>query len=176
MDSQGRVALAALVLSASGLVYIAQREGYSDRAYPDAVHGAKVPTNGFGSTAGVKMGDTTTPVRALVRLRADAGDVEVALKRCLPQDVPLFQREWDSFTGLGHNTGPISVCKNTQRTGPSTIVLRLQARDYAGACEAILLYKMAGGVDCSTPGNKVCGGLWKDRQRLRAMCLGEPMP
>lgn len=173
-----RIAIAALALSATGLVYIAQREGYSERAYPDAVHGAKVPTVGFGTTAGVKMGDTTTPVRALVRLRADANEYEVALKRCLA--VPLHQHEWDAFVGLAYNVGATTVCKNNERTGPSTIVRRLAGGDYAGACEAILLYDRAGPVNrpqdrCSHPDNRTCRGVWTDRQRLRAMCLGAPV-
>lgn len=171
-----RMALVGLVLSASGLVYIAQREGYSDRAYADPVHGAAVPTNGFGSTAGVRMGDTTTPVRALVRLRADAAEHEVVLRRCL--GAPMLQREWDAFVGLAHNAGATAVCKDNDRTSPSTIVRRLAAGDYKGACDAILLYDRAGPVRkpedrCSHPANRTCRGVWADRQKLRAMCLGE---
>lgn len=173
-----RIAIAALALSATGLVYIAQREGYSERAYPDPVHGATVPTVGFGTTAGVKMGDTTTPVRALVRLRADANEYELALKRCLA--VPLHQREWDAYVGLAYNVGALTVCKNNDRTGPSTLVQRLQAGDYPGACDAILLYDRAGPVRqprdrCSHPDNRTCRGVWTDRKHLRAMCLGEPL-
>ncbi|CAM3351842.1 lysozyme [Paracidovorax anthurii] len=174
-----RLAIATLALSATGLVYIAQREGYSDQAYPDPAHGTKVPTVGFGTTAGVKMGDKTTPVRALVRLRADATEYEVALKRCI--SAPMYQYEWDAFVGLAYNVGTPSVCKNNDRTGPSTIVQRLQVGDYPGACNAILLYDRAGPVKkpedrCSHPDNRTCRGVWTDRQRLRAMCLGEPMP
>ena len=171
-----RIAIAALALSATGLVYVAQREGYSEKAYPDAVHGTKVPTVGFGTTAGVKMGDTLPPVRALVRLRADASEYELALKRCMP--VPMHQREWDAFVGLAYNVGTTKVCKNNDRTGPSTIVRRLQVLDYKGACDAILLYDRAGPVvkpqdRCSHPDNRTCRGVWADRQKLRTMCLGE---
>lgn len=171
-----RLAIASLVLSATGLVYIAQREGYSDHAYADPVHGTAVPTAGFGTTGGVKMGDTTTPVRALVRLRADAGDVEVVLRRCLA--APMLQREWDAFVALAYNTGAAAVCKNSDRSGPSTIARRLAAGDYAGACDAILLYDRAGPVNkpadrCSHPDNRTCRGVWVDRQHLRAMCRGE---
>ncbi len=174
-----RTAIAALALSATGLVYIAQREGYSERAYPDPVLGAKVPTVGFGTTQGVKMDDTTTPVRALIRLRADASEYELALKRCI--SAPMFQYEWDAYVVLGYNVGVTSVCKNNDRTGPSTIVRRLQAGDYTGACEAILLYDRSGPVNkpqdrCSHPDNHTCPGIWKDRQKLRAMCLGEAAP
>lgn len=171
-----RLALASLALSATGLVYIASREGYSDRAYPDPVHGAAVATVGFGSTAGVRAGDTTTPVRALVRLRADAAEQELVLRRCLA--VPMLQREWDAFVGLAHNAGATAVCRNSDRTGPSTIARRLAAGDYSGACDAILLYDRAGPVRrpedrCSHPDNRSCRGVWVDRQRLRATCLGE---
>ena len=171
-----RTAVVSLVLSASGLVYIAEREGYADQAYPDPVHGTAVPTFGFGSATGVKMGDTTTPVRALIRLQTDAAEKERALRRCLA--VPMLQREWDAFVGLAYNTGVTAVCSNNDRTGPSTIARRLAAGDYAGACEAILLYDRAGPVRrpedrCSHPANRTCRGVWVDRQRLRAMCLGE---
>ena len=177
MDSP-RLAILALALSATGLVYIAQREGYSPTAYPDPVHGTKVATIGYGATSGVKMGDKTTPDRALVRLRADAAEVEIALKKCIK--APLFQYEWDAFVGLGHNTGATAVCKNNDRTGPSAIVVNLNAGDYKAACEAILLYDRAGPVNkpqdrCSHPDNRTCRGVWADRKKLRAMCLGEPV-
>ena len=50
-----------------------------------------------------------------------------------------------------------------------------------GACEAILLYDRAGPVArpqdrCSHPDNRTCRGVWADRQRLRAMCLGQATP
>ena len=172
-----RTAIVGLVLSATGLVYVAQREDYRDTAYPDPVYGTKVPTVGFGSTAGVKMGDTTTPARALIRLRADAGDVEVSIKRCFG-NVELYQHEYDAFVALAHNTGATAVCKNNDRTGPSTIVRELQARNYKAACDAILLYDRAGPVRkaqdrCSHPDNRTCRGVWVDRQHLHRMCLGE---
>lgn len=173
MDRQDviRFGIGLLALSASGLVYVAQREGYREVAYAD---GVGVQTVGYGSTGGVRAGDTTTPLRALVRLHADASDFEVALRRCLPATVPLAQHEWDAYVALAYNVGARAVCLNNARTGPSTIVQRLQGADYAGACEAILLYRFAGGQDCSAAGNKTCAGVWADRQRLRAMCLGEP--
>ena len=174
-----RISIAALALSASGLVYIAQREGYSEKAYPDPVHGTKVATVGFGTTGGVKMGDSLPPVRALVRLRADASEYELALKRCLA--VPMHQREWDAFVGLAYNVGTTTVCLNNARNGPSTIAQRLKSGDYAGACNAILLYDRAGPVNkpqdrCSHPDNRTCRGVWTDRKHLKAICLGEPLP
>lgn len=175
-----RIGIVALVLSATGLTYIAQREGYVEKAYPDPVHGTKVPTVGFGTTEGVRMGDSMPPVRALLRLNADASEKEVALRKCLG-DIKMAQREWDAYVGLAYNTGVNPVCFNSDRTGPSTIKTRLQAGNYAGACEAILLYDRAGPVNkpqdrCSHPDNRTCRGLWTDRKALRAMCLGEKAP
>jgi lysozyme len=163
--SDNRTWLAALVLSAAGLVGIAVDEGYSAKAYPDPVLGTKVPTIGFGTTGGVKMGDTTTPVKALQRKLSDVQGYEHALKRCVT--VPLHQYEYDAYIDLSYNIGSNAFCS-------STLVKRLNASDYPGACNAILMWKMAGDVDCSAPGNKVCGGLWARRKRLRQQCLGEP--
>ncbi len=179
MEKSPRIAIAALALSASGMVYIAQREGYQERAYPDPVHGTKVPTVGFGTTEGVKMGDTLPPVRALIRLRADAAEYELGLKRCLPY--PMHQHEWDAFVGLAYNVGVTPVCKNNDRTGPSTIARELSAGNYLGACNAILLYDRAGPVNkpqdrCSHPDNRTCRGIWSDRQQLQKMCVGEATP
>lgn len=161
--SDNRTWLAALVLSAAGLVGIAVDEGYSDKAYPDPVLGTKVPTIGFGTTGGVKMGDTTTPVKALQRKLQDVQGYENALKRCVT--VPLYQHEFDAYIDLSYNIGSTAFCS-------STLVKRLNAGDYPGACNAILMWRKAGDVDCSAPGNKTCSGLWARRQRLRQQCLG----
>lgn len=161
--SDNRTWLAALVLSAAGLVGIAVDEGYSEKAYPDPVLGTKVPTIGFGTTGGVKMGDTTTPVKALQRKLQDVRGYENALKRCVT--VPLYQHEFDAYIDLSYNIGSTAFCS-------STLVKRLNAGDYPGACNAILMWRKAGDVDCSAPGNKTCSGLWARRKRLRQQCLG----
>lgn len=161
--SDNRMWLAALVLSAAGLVGIAVDEGYSDKAIPDPVKGKAVPTIGFGTTGGVKMGDTTTPVKALQRKLQDVQGYENALKHCVT--VPLYQHEFDAYIDLSYNIGSSAFCG-------STLVKRLNAGDYPGACDAILMWRRVGNVDCSAPGNKTCSGLWARRQRLRQQCLG----
>ena len=52
-----RRAVAALTLSAAALVGIVLHEGYTDRAVIPVK--GDVPTIGFGTTSGVKIGDTT---------------------------------------------------------------------------------------------------------------------
>lgn len=166
-----RVVLASLTLSAAGLVAIVTREGYSDKAYPDPVLGTAVPTLGFGTTGGVRMGDTTTPPKALARALTDVQKFEGALKTCVK--VPLHQYEYDAYVSLAYNIGPFNFCTGGKADNTSNLVRRLNAQDYKGACNAILDWKKAGGVDCSVPGNKVCGGIWTDRLRLHAQCLGD---
>ena len=78
--SRGRIAVAALSLSAAAFVGILTREGYTDRAVIPVP--GDVPTYGFGTTEGVRMGDTTTPVEAVQRALNDASKYEGALKRC----------------------------------------------------------------------------------------------
>lgn len=167
MVNENRSLIAILVLSAAGLVGIAVDEGYTAKAVPDPVKGTAVPTIGFGTTGGVRMGDTTTPVKALERKLSDVQKYEGAIKQCVK--VPLHQYEYDAYINLAYNIGPNAFCT-------STIVKRLNAQDYPGACDAILMWKRVGDVDCSTPGNKSCSGLWERRKRLRSQCLGEVQP
>ena len=142
------------------------------------MHGTKVPTNGFGTTGpDITMASTTTPVKALQRALTDIQKFEGAVKQCV--HVPLYPWEYDAYIELSYNIGlgksgiKDGFCES-QRGGPSTLVARLNALDYTGACNAILEWKKAGAYDCSTPGNKVCAGLWADRQRLHRKCLGQP--
>lgn len=122
-----RVKLAGLALSATALVGLALHEGYTDTAVIPVK--GDVPTIGFGTTEGVKLGDRTTPPQALVRALQDAQKYEGALKRCVT--VPLHQYEYDAYISLAYNIGPTAFCG-------STLVRKLNAQDYAGACKEIL--------------------------------------
>ena len=132
MTTKSRVSIAALALSAAGLVGIIQHEGYKSAAYIPVP--GDVPTIGHGTTryedgSAVKMGDRVTPERAQVLLRNDASTFERAVKRCAP--VPMHQHEYDAFVSLAYNIGENAFCK-------STLVRKLNAGDYAGACREIL--------------------------------------
>ncbi|MDD5479679.1 lysozyme [Rhodoferax sp.] len=164
MSNQTRSLIAVLALSASGLVGIAIDEGYTSKAVPDPVKGLSVPTIGFGSTTGVHMGDTTTPVAALVRKLSDVEKFEGAMRQCVT--VPLHQHEYDAYINLSYNIGSTAFCG-------STLVKKLNASDYAGACHEILRWRMVGQTDCSAPGNATCSGLWVRRQKTHRLCMGE---
>lgn len=150
--SRARIAVAALGFSASALVGIATWEGYRGDAYDD---GVGVQTIGFGSTHGVKKGDKTDPVRALIRLHQDADAFAQTVRSCAP--VPMHQHEFDAFVSLAYNIGPTAFCG-------STLAKKLNAGDYAGACAEIKRWNRAGG--------KVMGGLVKRRAAEYRQCMG----
>lgn len=157
-----RTHLAALALSASALVGIALHEGYSDRAIIP-VQG-DVPTIGFGTTTNVKPGDTTTPPQALARALADIQKFEGALKSCVK--VPLAQHEYDALVSFSYNVGSRAFCQ-------SSLVKKLNAEDYAGACAELLRWRFFQGKDCAAPENRrLCGGLAARRQAEYQQCLG----
>lgn len=150
----------ALALSAAALVGIALHEGYSDRAIVP-VAGDK-PTIGFGTTENVRLGDTTTPPAALARALVDAQRYEGALRKCVT--APLHQHEYDVFVSLAYNVGPGAFCG-------STLVKKLNALDYSGACGEILRWRYFQGRDCSRPGSG-CAGIWRRRQDEYTACMG----
>lgn len=154
--------LVALALSAAALVGLVSQEGYTDHAVIPVK--GDVPTLGFGSTEGVKIGDTTTPPKALARAMTDIGRFEGALRRCVT--VPLHQWEYDAYVGLSYNIGPTAFCG-------STLVKKLNGGDYAGACAEILRWTRFQGKDCAARENThLCGGLATRRQAEYRQCTG----
>ena len=148
-----RMAAGALGIGAALLVAIATHEGYRGEAYLDATG---IPTIGYGETQGVTMGDRTTPQRALVRLLESTEKHADAIRSCI--HVPLYQHEFDAYVSLSYNIGAGAFCR-------STLVKKLNAGDYGGACAEIRRWNRAGG--------KVLSGLVKRREAEYALCKGE---
>lgn len=146
-----RLQSTSLALSAALLVSIAMDEGYSPVAYRPVK--GDVPTIGFGTTEGVKDGDRITPERALVRLLNDADKFAQAVKRCAP--VPMYQYEFDAYVSLTYNIGSGAFCN-------STLVRKLKAYDYEGACKEILRWDKFQGQPLK--------GLTVRRQKEYALC------
>lgn len=146
--------IAVLALSAAALIGLATHEGYSDRPVIP-VKGDRL-TIGFGDATNVKPSDKTDPVRALIRLGDRVTNFERELKRCIG-DVPMHQHEWDSVVAWSYNVGTSAACK-------STLVKKLQARDYAGACAELLRWDKFQG--------QVLPGLTKRRQDEYRKCVG----
>ena len=148
-----RKSIASLGLSAIGIVAIASFEGYRSNAYLDSVG---VPTIGYGETKNVKLGDKTTPDKALNQLLISSKEHTDGIKKCIK--VPLFQYELDAYSSLAYNIGVSAFCN-------STLVKKLNSQDYVGACEEIKRWNKAGG--------KINNGLVKRREIEYKMCKGE---
>ncbi len=160
LGAVSRTVVAALALSAAGLVGIANWEQFVGRTYTDAVG---VPTIGYGTTGpDVKPGQTITPERALVRLLQHVDqDSAAAVRRCVT--VPLFQHEFDAYVSLTYNIGSRAFCG-------STLVELLNQGRYEDACRQILVWNRVG---CRGPGGcRELAGLTNRRRAEFATCMG----
>lgn len=165
MNSKQRSAIAGLALSAAALVGLVTQEGYTDHAVIPVK--GDVPTLGNGSTthadgSPVRMGDTTTPVKALQRTLLYVQKQETQIKQCVT--APLYQVEFDILDDFGYQYGANALCR-------SSIVRKINAQDYVGACKAYLQYRFVAGYDCSTPGNKRCWGVWARSKARYDKCM-----
>lgn len=154
-----RKPIAALAVTAALAAGVSQHEGFEDKAYMPTKEDR--PTLGYGTTfhpdgTPVKMGETITKERALVYLHNDLDKFASAVKRCAP--VPMHDHEFGAYVSLTYNIGEANFCK-------STLVKRLKAFDYAGACKEILRWDKQKGV--------VLRGLTKRRQDEYRICMGQ---
>lgn len=148
-----RRAVASLTLSAAALVGIVMSESYTDRAVIPVP--GDVPTIGFGTTEGVKLGDKITPPVALKRALVDVQKFEGALKACVT--APLSQGEYDAWISFSYNVGASAFCR-------STAVKKLNAGDYEGACREMDKWIYVKG--------RRIHGLVNRRAMERDLCLG----
>lgn len=161
-QAAGRSAVATLVVAASTLIGIALHEGYRGEAYIP-VRGDKA-TIGFGTTKGVKMGDRTTPERALVQLMKEVEGVYAdGLKKCIT--APLYPHEFSAYLSLAYNVGVPTVCRKAAPGKPPNLIDLINAERYEEACARISRFVYG-------PGKKVLPGLVKRRAAERAMCEG----
>lgn len=162
----GRILVAVLSLSAVAFVGITNDEWYTDKAVIPTK--GDRPTVGFGSTfhedgRPVKMGDTTTPSRALVKALAHISKEEKVFRASL-KGASLHQAEFDIYMDWVYQYGTGNWSKSSMRR-------QILAGNYAAACDALLGYKFAAGYDCSTPGNKICAGVWTRQLKRHSSCM-----
>jgi lysozyme len=77
-----------------------------------------------------------------------------------PANLTTGQKQ--SFLDFTFNVGGATFCK-------SSIARKAKAGDVNGSCEAILMYRFAGGHDCSKD-RHFCGGIWTRRQAEYRVC------
>ena len=89
-----------MITSDEGISFLKLREGFRASAYKDQ---AGVWTIGYGTTSGVKPGDTITEERALETLLIHVQRIEDFLRRVVT--IPLQQNQYDALVSFIYNVG-----------------------------------------------------------------------
>lgn len=160
-----RIAVGVLTLSAAGFIGIVSDESYVGQAMIPTK--GDRPTVGYGSTfhadgTPVKLGDTTTPVRALVTAQAHIAREEAVFRKSL-DGASLNQAEFDVYMDFVYQYGTTNWINSSMRRN-------VLAGEYRAACDSLLQWKRAAGFDCSTPGNKRCWGVWARQLERHQKC------
>ncbi len=146
----------ATALSPKGIDLIKEFEGLRLKAYRDPVG---VWTIGYGHTGrDVKPGQVISQARAEQLLKGDTGWAQDAVRRSVK--VPLSQGQFDALTSFTYNLGAGALAS-------STLVKKLNARDYAGAQKEFGRWVHAGG--------QVLAGLVR-RRAAEAKMFGNKAP
>ena len=140
-------------ISSAGLAALKAREGCKLVAYLDS---AKIPTIGYGSTAGVRMGMKITQAQADALLSRDLTIFEKAVTAAVK--VPLSQNEFDALVSLAFNIGAGAFQK-------STLLKELNKGNRKAAADQFLRWNRAGG--------KVLKGLTNRRKAEREQFLSK---
>lgn len=114
--------------------------GYGTIKYPNGIH--------------VKKGDTCTDSQAETYLKNDLAKFESAINKLVK--VPLNQNQFDALASFTYNLGETNLSK-------STLLRKLNAKDYKGAADQFLVWNKAGG--------KVMNGLVRRREAERNLFL-----
>ena len=120
--------------SASGFQLVRNQEGgFQAKAYPDA-GGYSI---GYGhkitGADGLTPQSVITIAQAEQLLSQDIGFVLLAINSAVK--VPLTQNQVDALTSLVYNIGTNAFLHGGPNGGPSTLLTKLNASDYAGAAQ-----------------------------------------
>src|SRR5579864_6238940 len=120
--------------SPNGLKLTEQFEGLSLTAYQDV---AGIWTNGYGNTHNVVPGSTITLEQAQSDLMSNISGAVYVVNKVV--HVPLTQNQFDALVDFVFNLGSGSFQS-------STLLRKLNAKDYAGAAAEFPKWNHAGGV------------------------------
>jgi lysozyme len=126
-------------------------EGLRVNAYLDPIG---IPTVCFGHIEGVKLGHKYTKKECEEMLHDDLPKYEADVLRCIR--VPMHDSRHAAILSFTYNVGGAALCK-------SSVARHLNAGRVREGCDALLLYKMAGG--------RVLPGLERRRKEERRLCL-----
>lgn len=159
-----------LSLSAIAFVAILTSEGFSGKATIPTKN--DVPTVGFGTTVyrdgkKVSLDDEIQPLRAVIEAHSHLTEAEKAFRQSIA-GVEMFQEEYDLYMDFVYQYGIGNWRDSSMRT-------HLLNRQYENACTALLLWRYAGGYDCSTlidgQPNKRCYGVYERQLERYNKCM-----
>lgn len=141
-------------ISERGINHIIRDEGERLTAYQDIVGiwTIGVGHTGFVDGKPVAKGMTISKEKSREILKADLTRFENAINESV--NVPLKQNQFDALVSLAFNIGEGAFRR-------STLLRKLNARDYKGASDQFLMWKNAGG--------RVSQGLLNRRKREKAL-------
>lgn len=171
MSARQRIAAALLTISAAGFAGWMASEGYSPVPYIPTK--GDLPTVGHGSTryedgTPVKLTDPPITRERAEQLARNLMAKDEQLFRASIPGVKLHQAEYDLYLDFVGQYGIGNWRSSSMRR-------HLLASQYAQACDALLLWRRAGGYDCSTrisgQPNRRCWGVWERQLQRHAQCL-----
>lgn len=121
-------------IAKNGLELIKHFEGFRAQAYLDT---GRVPTIGYGTTKGVKLGQTVTMEKAEEFLKRDVAEAEKAVTRMVT--VKLNQNQFDALVCFVYNLGQGNFAS-------STLLSLLNQGNYASVPVQMLRWNRDNGV------------------------------
>ena len=115
-----------------------------------------VPTICYGETKNVRMGQKATKAECDAMLIRRLDEFGSKIEACAPALKSTSSHVYVAHLSLAYNVGSGGYCR-------SSVARKLQAGDVRGSCDALLLYRYAGG--------RVVKGLERRREAERANCL-----
>lgn len=162
MEKKTKAKLAGLGLLAA-LALVPAFEGKSLTPYRDT---GGVWTDCYGHTgADVVPGKASTDAECEDKLGVDLIKANAAVDACVR--VPLNHNQRSAFVSFAYNVGGGNFCR-------STLIKRLNARDYRGACDELLRWVYVAGKDCRLKASN-CAGIVRRRVSERELCLARPL-
>lgn len=140
--------------SGNGIQKICAHEAVVLKAYPDPATGGEPWTIGVGHTGNVRPGDTITYDEAMALLAEDLVRFETILNNAIT--VSVTQNQYDALVSFCFNVGGGNFRS-------STLLRKLNARDYQGAADEFPKWNKAAG--------KIMGGLVRRRREERELFL-----
>lgn len=131
-------------------------EGLRTYAYPDPATKGEPWTACYGRAYNIKPGDRFTVEQCKTMLGEDLDKYITGVASCLT--VPVGPHRLASLTSFAYNVGIGAACK-------SSVVRRLNAGEGAAACDGLMAWNKAAGIEMR--------GLTRRRAEEREMCRRE---